>query len=469
MTDIMNSYFHHLRTFTIAQSYPLDAPRMKIWWWQKALSEPAIQQALLCSAASHQTALNTLNGVAPQYMRSSVREFLRLRGDTIKTLNGRLRDPGAVAESTILIVASLRAIEAISASVDGVTAHTKGLEILINLYGGLDALEHLTVSKIYHGDIIRAALTNTPTLPLTPKWRAEILQELKLFGTSTSSGGFLSMLDPQVHKQLSRLGSSFLAGPWYTMLPETMQSTLMISQRLIQYYEAAQIYPTLIKPTDNDLFVVLMHRLVSDPYTETQTNGNGRRHGNGRSINDPLRFALLIYLNTRVWHLQSFPIMARLVGTLQGSLLAVTATFDIIIGNGTADAEAAAVGRSKPQSVLAHLKTLAPSLTFWILFIGAMASHGHAGHCWFLAQLADCTLDLGLDGGPGGWMAARDILEGFFYTEQKDEVGGEEVWSEVCVLIQARAALEPSATARSVKDEDEVFGVGVSGGGGFGL
>ncbi|RDW61827.1 uncharacterized protein DSM5745_10499 [Aspergillus mulundensis] len=434
MSDIMNSYFHHLRTFTIQQSYPLDAPRMKIWWWQKALSEPAIQQALLVSAASHQTALNTLAGVSPQYMRSSVREFLRLRGDTIKTLNGKLRDPGAVAESTILIVASLRAIEAISASVEGVTAHTTGLEVLINLHGGLDALEHLTVSKIYHGDIIRAALTDTPPLPLSPKWRAEILQGLKLFSTSTGFLSSLADLDPTLHNQLSHLGTSFLNAPWLTTLPPTLQTTLVISQRLVAYYEAAQVDPSLIKPTDNDLFVVLMHRLVADTYKDT--------------VHEPLRLCLLVYLNMRVWHLQSFPIMACLVGMLRGSLLSPSASASVSAVDVAVDVDGGC-------SVLSHLQSVAPDLLFWILFIGGMASHGHSGHSWFLGRLAECAsrLGFGLEG-DAGWADVRGLLGGFFYTDQKGEVLGEEVWGDVLGLIQA------TATAASVKSE------GVSGGGG---
>jgi hypothetical protein len=84
---------------------------MSVWWWQQALCQPAIQMALLVSAASHQTAMNTLNNAPSQYLQRSIREFLRLRGDTIKTVNTLLRNPDAVAESTILIIGALTAIE----------------------------------------------------------------------------------------------------------------------------------------------------------------------------------------------------------------------------------------------------------------------------------------------------------------------------------------------------------------------
>jgi hypothetical protein len=84
---------------------------MTIWWWQKALSQPAIQLALLVSAASHQTAMNTIHNAPSQHLQRSIGEMLRLRGDTITTLNDLLRGPSPVGDSTILIVAALRAIE----------------------------------------------------------------------------------------------------------------------------------------------------------------------------------------------------------------------------------------------------------------------------------------------------------------------------------------------------------------------
>jgi hypothetical protein len=128
MTSSMNSYFDHcaspsspfslyfltniVRIHTIKHCYPLDATRMSMWYWQKAIAQPALLQALLCSTAGHQLILNTVEGVPTLTFQNSTKEFLRLRGDALKTLNGVLRDSmRAVAESTILVIASLVAIE----------------------------------------------------------------------------------------------------------------------------------------------------------------------------------------------------------------------------------------------------------------------------------------------------------------------------------------------------------------------
>ncbi|KAL2835187.1 hypothetical protein BDW59DRAFT_168452 [Aspergillus cavernicola] len=334
MTDNMNSYFRHLRNYTIQQSYPLDGPRMSIWWWQKAITQPAIQQALLYSAASHQTALNTLNNVPSKSIQRSISEFLRLCGDTFKTLNEILRDPEAVAEPTVLIVAFLQAI---SANFEGIAAHTKGLATLIRLLGGLDALDHMTLSKIYQYH--ERGLNNTqPTLLLMARWRSEILQETEPF--------------------------------------------LHVFQRLIQYYEVAQPQPSLIMPTDNDLFVVFEHQLLSIRYTAAN------------NLKEPLHISQLIYLNLLVWHFQSFPIMQHMVETLRQILMSCT--------------------------TLTHFKETAPNLLFWILYTGGMVSQGHQGHLWFVTHLAEMIHHLGLD----EWANARLVLGGFFYTEQPEENGG---------------------------------------------
>jgi hypothetical protein len=123
---------------------------MSIWWWQRAVSQPALLQALLFLTAGHHATLESNNGVSSTAIEKSIKDSLRLRGNTLKTLNDILQDPiKAVAESTTLIVASLVAIEAVDANFEAVHAHMKGLKRLINLLGGLDALDHMTLSKIY--------------------------------------------------------------------------------------------------------------------------------------------------------------------------------------------------------------------------------------------------------------------------------------------------------------------------------
>lgn len=166
-------------------------------------------------------------------------------------------------------------------------------------------------------------------------------------------------------------------------------------KRLIQYYEIAQLSPSIIMPTDNDLFLLLEYQLVNVTYPVSH---NG--------FNEPLRLAMLIYLNMRIWHLHSFPYMAYLTGYLRTAL----------------------------EGALARLRGDDPRLLFWILFIGDMASLGHEGHSWFVERLAEIAYEhLGIR----GWSEAREVLVGYFYTDQPGDIGGEDLWGEV--LLGGRA------------------------------
>ncbi|KAJ0413517.1 hypothetical protein BJY00DRAFT_58571 [Aspergillus carlsbadensis] len=393
MTDSMNLYFHHFRIHTIAACYPLDATRMSQWWWRKAITQPALLQALLFLTAGHQATLESSSGVSSRVIQKSMRDSLHLRGDTLKTLNNIMMDPlRAVAETTTLVVASLVAIEAVDANMEAHDAHMKGLRRLVSLMGGLDKLDHMTLSKIYQSDVKSAALYNTrPVFPISARWRSEILQDSRLFLTRDE-------LDSS--KELAALGTSFFRAPWYPTLEPTMKTFLQVMQRLIMYYEHAQRHPSSVMPTDNDLFLVMEHQLLSACYATSDPT----------DINEPLRQTLIIYLNLRVWHFQSFPFMQYMVEALRTAL----------------------------EVPYGYLQSETPELLFWILVIGSLASQGYKCHRWFVNGLSDVVERLGL----AEWAAARRVLDTYFYTEQVSEKRAEEdLWNEV--LLKASCEWSP--------------------------
>ncbi|EAW17372.1 uncharacterized protein NFIA_072870 [Aspergillus fischeri NRRL 181] len=393
----LKAYLSQVRIHTIASCYPLDSTRMSIWWWQRAISQPALLQALLFLTAGHHATLKSNNGVVSTASEKSIKDSLRLRGNTLKTLNDILQDPiKAVAESTTLIVASLVAIEAVDANFEAVHAHMKGLKRLIHLLGGLDALDHMTISKIYQSDVKSAALQNSrPTFPMSARWRSEILQEFTLSRSTEHL---------HVSKSLEALGNRFFAAPWYPTLDNTLKTFVQVLRRLIIYFEAAQQQPSIVLPTDNDLFLVFEHQLLSTVY-ETGTT----------LLQEPLRLSLLIYLNLRIWHFQAFPFMQFMVEALRRSLV----------------------------PAYGHAQSTAPDLLFWILFVGAMASQGYKCHPWFVSRLTEMTRRLDLV----EWEKARETLGGFFYTDQPGERGAENLWNEV-LLMESYPYIAPKPTSQ---------------------
>ncbi|EAW07118.1 uncharacterized protein ACLA_018220 [Aspergillus clavatus NRRL 1] len=394
MTDSMNLYFQHFRIHTIASCYPLDSARMSIWWWQRAINQPALLQALLFLTAGHQATLESNSGVSEQAIQKSTKDSLRLRGNTLKALNNILQDPiKAVAESTTLIVGSLVAIEAVDANFEALEAHMKGLKRLIGLLGGLDGLDHMTLSKIYQADVKSAALKNSrPTFPMSARWRSEILQESTLFRSKDHAS---------TPKSLSALGTNFFKASWYPGLHTSMKTFIQVLRRLIIYFEMAQVEPSIVMPTDNDLFLVFEHQLLSTEYTETDP------------LHEPLRHSLLIYQNLRIWHFQSFPFMEFMVEALRRSLV--------------------------PQ--FGRFRDEAPELLLWVLFIGGMASQGYKCHPWFVARLTDMARRLAVE----GWEKARVLVGGFFYTDQPGERGAEDLWNEV-LLMESYPYIAPKRT-----------------------
>jgi hypothetical protein len=94
---------------------------------------------------------------------------------------------------------------------------------------------------------------------------------------------------------------------------------------------------------------------------------------------------------------------------------------------------------------LPHFQAAAPDLSFWVLFIGAMASQGYATHPWFIARLTEVARRMGVE----EWKRAREVLGGFFYTDQVGETGAEDVWNEV-LLGRAYAYIAPKPTLHIV-------------------
>jgi hypothetical protein len=254
-----------------------------------------------------------------------------------------------------------------------------------------------------------AAITNTtPALPLIARWRSEIRQATKFFD---SDSDFVLHLDvkPEIAVQLSMLGTSFFRGPWFAGLGDTMKSFLRLFRHLVQYFELANLQPSVVLPTDDSMFLLFGYQLVSIRYTATPAE-DFDSHTVSSLLNEPLRLTLFIYLNMRIWNFQDYPIMHHLVKSLRDTLL-----FPI----------------STASPALAHIKRTAPGVLFWILFIGGMAAQGHSPHSWFLHQLADLVASLQLR----EWGVARELLGGFLYTDQPGQLRGEMLW-ELILLTE---------------------------------
>ncbi|KAL2844089.1 hypothetical protein BJY01DRAFT_248334 [Aspergillus pseudoustus] len=386
MTDSMNMYFHHFVVQVSPTTIPLDGAQEGMIWAQRSNGLLANFYTGLFLAAGNKAMLERKHGVDKLAISRTSQDAIRLRVEAIKCLNQLVQTPvTAATESTILCVSIMNHCEALNAQAMASQTHMAGLNTLIDLVGGLEVLKRTTISTIYQGDIANAALHDSkPRFTMLPRFLCEVhgATEMFLYDINTSKFEYGHWL----HPSLIPLGTRFTQAPWYAELDPAMKTTISASRRLIVHFEMATMLPRLVRPTDKDLSIILLHHLLSlscpDDY-----------------LDEPLRRTLFIYTYLRVWHFGNFPVMGYIVDSLRQCLI--------------------------PRILRLH--TAAPDLLLWILFMGAMASQQHDCHPWFVSHLRGAAAHLELK----EWGEARAVLAEFFYTDQRGYTTGEEIWNEV--------------------------------------
>ncbi|KAJ0413614.1 hypothetical protein BJY00DRAFT_319611 [Aspergillus carlsbadensis] len=399
MTDSMHRYLDHFRIHGVGAAYPLNVTLMGQYLWRNIVTIPALVNIFCFFGARHTAMVKSKAQATADSVQTSINSSFQYRGNVLKYLNDLMRDPdSAVAETTIYAIASFVTIESSMGNVEAVEAHQNGLKRIVRLLGGVETLPHMTLSKLYQSDVKGAVLRNKPPIfPMSARFRSEICNQSDIFQPNRTL--------PPPPPALKDLGSRFTTSSWFSSLDRRLRACVNIFRRLIIYFENATLHPELGMLTDNDIFVVTEHQLLSLRFLADDE----------KRLNEPLRLCLLLYLNLRVWHLQGLPILDSVVVSLQEHLAAE----------------------------LLYLHSVAPEITLWMLFIGGMASSGRGGtlHPWFVAQLLETREFLGIR----HWSEAREILAGFFYTDQPGVAGAEDLWNEALMAKEGSVIAPGSA------------------------
>lgn len=219
---------------------------------------------------------------------------------------------------------------------------------------------------------------------MSHKWRGEVLSDTKIFRSHN---------DLEIPDHLSSLATRFSTTAWSKDLDLSTHVLIRGFQRLVRYYEAARLQPSMVVPTDNDLFVIFEHQLLSvsfDSARAVTTSG---------LMSECVRLSLLIYSNIRIWDFQTFPFVACIVACLRQNL---ELCFDDML----------------------HIS---PDLLFWICFMGGMGAKGYHSRPWFVGRLAEVAPLLGMH----GLSQVNGLLTQFFWTIRPDDVSQCELWEEV--------------------------------------
>ncbi|KAL3481514.1 hypothetical protein BJX99DRAFT_253438 [Aspergillus californicus] len=371
---------------------PFDGAREGSVWAQMSAALPAIRYIGLFLAAENKAFLESTRGGSVSTNAKSSREAIPYRIEAIKHLNRLLQEPlTAGAESIILCVSTMKHCEALTAQFAALQAHENGLRSLIHLAGGLERLGHALLATIYQGDIATAALNDSgPCFPMFPRFRREVLDEPAMFSRSNRNYEYYGRPIPP---PVSSFGTRFTKSPWYLKLDADLKNTFHAWRRLFIHFEMGTRIPSLVKPTDKDLYIILLHHLLSLRYPACDND-----------LNEPLRRTLFIYTYLRIWNFGGFPVTRVMMKGLKESLI--------------------------PR--LACFQATAPDLLLWILFIGAISSQGHESYPWFVGTLRDTAIHLNLP----EWDAARAMLVQFFYSDRPGYITGADLWNELMAPSQ---------------------------------
>jgi hypothetical protein len=246
-------------------------------------------------------------------------------------------------------------------------------------------LEVSLLTQSHRSDVKSAALKlSEPVFPISQKWRRGIFQ--------------LSELDYlyDVPADLSFLGTRFFNPDVSIFFTPAFLLHLRQFCRLVTYNEMAQRRPSLIKPTDNDMFILFEHQVLSLPYDKWALPGT--------QIQECIRMTILVYSNIRIWKFASFPFVGALISFLREALI---------------------------QADFEYFMASVPDLLFWVLFIGSAGAKGHVSRTWYLTHLAKAAQYLQLR----DWQETKTLLTEFFYVDRIVDTPLEELWNEVLLVM----------------------------------
>ncbi|KAF3392720.1 hypothetical protein F1880_008849 [Penicillium rolfsii] len=318
--------------------------------------------------------MHFVSGAPPQMIQSSTQDAIRLRSETIKSLQGILIKPYEFySEATLRVIAHIMCVEAAEANIQAVRAHEKALKRIIDTLGGLNNLGYDAISVIYVCDLMRSLINHKPIqLNKSWKWEFKVRKECPFLWE-----------DYEVAP--SFVGRRFFTSPWSSNLHPVLRSSLCSLTKLVSLYENVSCPSWTQTRMDNDGLLLLIHELLSLAHDRSLP-----------AFQETLRLALLIYTVIRIRGFEGMPCADIFVSTLRKSL----------------------------QASSASLSRNAPDLFLWILFIGSLASRGRSCHSWFLQRLQEAAQGMALE----KWDHGVVVLQEYFFVYRSSDGPVKEMW-----------------------------------------
>ncbi|KAJ5536048.1 hypothetical protein N7513_009234 [Penicillium frequentans] len=377
--------------------FPLCSAHIMIVCTQTSKDLPLLLLVLLASAASSRAVTFGDSASAADVRGQSVQDFLALRAQIIKSLQSAIEEgPGSDKEDLIVAIVLLCGLESAVGNTKAAEAHARGLQMIVAMLGGLDALSHTTVSLLIFADLVAGMTSNVPPMfQIPPQWEKEVFTDSNLLAKN---------------KYLTRntvLGTAFFTSPWSHVIPLDLADIIRSLQQLIPYHEQ-NIKMQSHSVLEND-YLVLVSRQLLAPSFKARLN----------PFQETIRISICLYSMTRIWSFPRKPCTLNLVRMLRESL----------------------------KGCLGLFQTTAPEFLFWMFFLSCLASRGTGDFAWAAHGLKYCAEQLSVF----EWYSALPIMEKFFFVLRESDVA-KDVWDEVQYVKMKSAITENVESCQTIQD-----------------
>ncbi|KAI5461578.1 hypothetical protein BGZ63DRAFT_238306 [Mariannaea sp. PMI_226] len=403
-----NEHLHHFMLHTTKVCIPFRPEMKGLWFWQDAISQPALFYSLLALSASHRFHLQ-LNNAGSRQAKQWMLQSLELHSKAIQSTKRILCDEMvANIQPIATIIGILISLAACNSSIDEMDVHMSGLRHLIQIHGGIDVLPISTISFLMSVDNLWAMVKCTVTvLPLSSRWASLALNHpyINISNPDKLPIGACSSLGLPRREQFRSLGSRFTNSSWCDCLDNSFKIAIENFVALFIHYEIYGQQPqhkNIITFGDNDPWTLAQRFLLSLSYEHLGPN----------NIQEPLRRSILAFSLTRYCNFTMFPCMDTIVTNLRSSLI----------------------------PTLELLQCGSQDLLFWILYVGALSSrHSFEAYNWYCVHLSEVSRALGLF----DWDEARSLLEQFLYVHRPSDKLAEKIWQDALSLREQREKALP--------------------------
>lgn len=351
-------------------------------WLSFAVSDPAVLDVILFISALD---------IAGLRGQSISHDILYFKGETIRMINTRLREPDLVAtDGTIAAVASLAQLENLTGTADSARIHASGLELMIKSRGGIKNLGSHGMPRriVYWADSCKSVLLETPL-----RYKEVIIMD----GPWTNDWGPYDRLAQLYISRLTNLtGSQKSSELTVEVYWELRKLSRLKEEAACSLKEGEALDMGYLNIPFTDTASSFEHRLILLQQVEPSSSPSQRL-----SVFMLFGYAAFLHIFIFVRDCSKDLPFSHLLSLRIRTIL--------------------------EKVDMKQLQRQYPEMMLWILLIGGLSGNLLSEQVWFAKLVSDYCLELGLCGGDG----IASFLEKFMWSELYRSPVTQRFWEQI--------------------------------------